>query len=396
MSEPLRVIIAAGGTGGHVFPAIAIADAIAGERPDTRFLFAGTRDRMEWKTVPAAGYNIQPVWISGWHRRFTLKNLLFPLKLFVSLWQSRNLIRRFRPHAVISCGGFVAGPVGWMASRQDIPLFLQEQNSFPGVTNRKLAPRARRIYTAFDEAGKWFPGDRIMVAGNPVRQSLIINLQDPAFPDQARKHFGLDMSRPVLLVMGGSGGAKSINEAMMQHVHSLLEDGIQIIWQCGEAYLPQIRERLGFKSSRDGGTADAQGLQLYGFMDDITEAWAAADLIVSRAGAITCSELLATGKAGILVPSPWVAGDHQTHNARALAGQGAAVLLKDSELTASLADQVRSLINDPACRQRMQKQAKAMAKPDAAKDIARDILEHIPAPAGRTIQQKSDNSTTPA
>ncbi|MGM0739901.1 MAG: UDP-N-acetylglucosamine--N-acetylmuramyl-(pentapeptide) pyrophosphoryl-undecaprenol N-acetylglucosamine transferase, partial [Bacteroidota bacterium] len=147
MSEPLRVMIAAGGTGGHVFPAIAIADAIAGVRPDTRFLFAGTRDRMEWKAVPAAGYDIQPVWISGWHRRFTLKNLLFPFKLFVSLWQSRNLIRRFRPHAVISCGGFVAGPVGWMASRQNIPLFLQEQNSFPGVTNRILAPWARRIYT---------------------------------------------------------------------------------------------------------------------------------------------------------------------------------------------------------------------------------------------------------
>ncbi|TVQ69324.1 MAG: UDP-N-acetylglucosamine--N-acetylmuramyl-(pentapeptide) pyrophosphoryl-undecaprenol N-acetylglucosamine transferase, partial [Balneolaceae bacterium] len=245
MSEPLRIMIAAGGTGGHVFPAIAIADAIGAERPGTQFLFVGTRDRMEWKTVPAAGYDIAPIWISGLHRRLTLKNLLFPLKLVVSLWQSRRLVRRFRPHAAISCGGFVSGPVGWMSARMGVPLFLQEQNSFPGVTNRKLAPKAGLIFTAFREAEKWLPKEKIVLAGNPVRQGLIRKMQDPEFPQQARRHFGLDKDRPVLLVMGGSGGAKSINDAMLKHVDAFLRDGIQVIWQCGEVYLGEIRRQLG-------------------------------------------------------------------------------------------------------------------------------------------------------
>ena len=386
MSDPLRIMIAAGGTGGHVFPAIAIADAIRGERPDAEFLFVGTRDRMEWKAVPAAGYDIAPIWISGLHRRLTLKNLLFPVKLLISLWQSRRLVRRFRPDGVISCGGFVAGPVGWVSARTGVPLFLQEQNSFPGVTNRRLAPKAEQIFTAFREAEKWFPKEKIVLAGNPVRQALIRKMEDPAFPAQARGHFGLDTERPVLLVMGGSGGAKSINDAMLKHVDALLGDGIQVIWQCGEAYLGGIRRQLGLEGARvdaRGGITHAsnsekyQNLRLYGFMDDITEAWAAADLIVSRAGAITCSELLATGKAGILVPSPHVAGDHQTHNARSLADQGAAMMLMDSDLSGQLPEKVRSLLGDASQRELMERQARKMAKKDAAADIARRILERI-------------------
>ena len=378
MADELRIMIAAGGTGGHVFPAIAIADAIRSVQPSSRFLFVGTRDRMEWKTVPAAGYDIAPIWISGLHRRVTLKNLLFPLKLMVSLLQSRALIRRFRPHAMISCGGFVAGPAGWMASRMGVPLFLQEQNSFPGVTNRKLAPKARIIFTAFDEAAKWFPKQKIILAGNPVRETMITRLRDPGFPAKARRHFKLDDERPVLLVMGGSGGAKSINDAMLKHLKALHHsDGIQIIWQCGEAYIGQIREKL-----NESGTPASEfpGLRLHGFMDDITEAWAAADVIVARAGAITCSELLAAAKAGILVPSPWVAGDHQTHNAKSLADHGAAVLLKDGDLDSQLPEAVRELINDPSRREKMQDQARKMAKTDAASVIAGHILEHLKNP----------------
>jgi len=391
MSEPLRIMIAAGGTGGHVFPAIAIADAISEARPGTEFLFVGTRDRMEWKAVPSAGYEISPIWISGLHRRLTLKNLLFPFKLIVSLWQSRRLLRRYRPHAVISCGGFVAGPVGWMAARMGIPLFLQEQNSFPGVTNRKLAPKAELIFTAFDEAEKWLPKEKIIVAGNPVRQNLIRKLQDPEFPQQAREYFGLDKARPVLLVMGGSGGAKSINDAMLSHIGELLDEEIQVIWQCGEVYLDDIRRELGEETHA--------GLRLYGFMDDITEAWAAADLIVSRAGAITCSELLATGKAGVLVPSPHVAGDHQTHNARSLADKGAAIMISDSVLAEGLADRVRSLIHDSAQRGILQKQARKMAKKDAAADIARHILERVaaePASHNPPSTREFQNSNTKA
>ncbi len=375
MSDELRIMIAAGGTGGHVFPAIAIADAIRSAHPSSRFLFVGTRDRMEWKTVPAAGYDIAPIWISGLHRRLTLKNLLFPLKLVVSLLQSRKLIRRFRPHAIISCGGFVAGPAGWMASRMGVPLFLQEQNSYPGVTNRKLAPKAQRIFTAFDEASGWFPKQKIILAGNPVRDKMITRLRDPGFPAKARRHFKLDDERPVLLVMGGSGGAKSINDAMLKHLKALHDsDGIQIIWQCGETYLGQIREKLNESATP---VADFPGLRLYGFMDDITEAWAAADVIVARAGAITCSELLAAGKAGILVPSPWVAGDHQTHNAKSLADNGAAVLLKDGDLDAQLPEAIRKLINDPPLREKIQEQARNMAKNDAATVIAGKILDHL-------------------
>ncbi len=378
MNDELRIMIAAGGTGGHVFPAIAIADALRSAHPSSRFLFVGTRDRMEWKTVPAAGYDIAPIWISGLHRRLTLKNLLFPLKLMVSLLQSWALIRKFRPHAMISCGGFVAGPAGWMASRMGVPLFLQEQNSFPGVTNRKLAPKAQMIFTAFDEAARWFPKQKIILAGNPVRETMITRLRDPGFPAKARHHFKLDDERPVLLVMGGSGGAKSINDAMLKHLKALHHsDGIQIIWQCGETYLGQIREKL---IESGAPASDLPGLRLYGFMDDITEAWAAADVIVARAGAITCSELLAAGKAGILVPSPWVAGDHQTHNAKSLADNGAAVLLKDGDLDTQLPVAVRELINDPSRREKMQDQARKMAKIDAAAVIAGHILEHLKNP----------------
>ncbi|MDG5767392.1 undecaprenyldiphospho-muramoylpentapeptide beta-N-acetylglucosaminyltransferase [Balneolales bacterium ANBcel1] len=378
MADELRIIMAAGGTGGHVFPAIAIADAIREQYPSARFLFVGTRDRMEWKAVPAAGYDITPVWISGFHRRLTLKNLLFPLKLLVSLWQSRSLIRRFRPHALVSCGGFAAGPAGWMAARQRVPVFLQEQNSYPGVTNRKLAPHAELIFTAFEEAGRWFPADRTVCAGNPVRQSLMERLRDSSFVRNAKAHFDFDPGKPVLLLMGGSGGAKSINEAVFKNLDALLDmDGLQIIWQCGEHYLQEIRLRL----EREYGIGERQGqqagLRLFGFMDDVAEAWAAADTVVARAGAITCSELMVTGKAGILVPSPWVAGDHQTKNAEALAGKGAAMLLKDDRLADELPVAVRSLIMNPGKRLEMEKKIAGLARPNAAREIASLILNRI-------------------
>ncbi len=375
MSDNLRIVIAAGGTGGHVFPAIAIADAVRERNPDAQIRFVGTRDRMEWKAVPAAGYDITPIWISGFHRRITLKNLLFPLKLLVSLLQSHLLIRKFRPHAIVCCGGFAAGPAGWMAARHGVPVFLQEQNSFPGITNRKLGPLAEIIFTAFDEAEQWFPSGKCVNAGNPVRQNLIERMEDPAFARSAYAHFDLDPDRPVLLVMGGSGGAKSINEAMLRHLKTLHDDdGMQVIWQCGEHYLEAMRSHL----EENGVLTDLfPGLRLYGFMDDITEAWAAADVIVSRAGAITCSELMAAGKAGILVPSPWVAGDHQTKNAQALVDQGAAVMLEDGELTTKLPGAIRSLMRDPSLRTKMEENAKRLAKRDAAADIAKQILAHV-------------------
>lgn len=369
MSDGFRFMLAAGGTGGHVYPAIAIADALRRQHPDSEILFVGTRDRMEWKAVPAAGYDISAIWISGFHRRMTLRNLAFPLKLVVSLWQSRSLIRSFRPSALISCGGFAAGPVGWMAARMGIPVFLQEQNSYPGVTNRKLAPRAVEIYTAFEAASRWFPENKVVLTGNPLRKLPVMTAE------QARKHFGFSARRPVLLVMGGSGGAKSINDAMVRHLQDLHDDDeLQIIWQCGASYLTEISERI---FGPDGTPSHYPNLRLYGFMDDMAQAWQAADLVVARAGAITCSELLVAGKAGILVPSPWVAGDHQTHNARALADQGAAFLLADRDLQDLLGDTIRKLVDDPDRCLSMQERARSLARPDAAEEIAGRILKHL-------------------
>ncbi|MEX0680443.1 MAG: undecaprenyldiphospho-muramoylpentapeptide beta-N-acetylglucosaminyltransferase [Balneolales bacterium] len=378
MPDELRIMIAAGGTGGHVFPAIAIADAIRDEFPKARFLFVGTRDRMEWKAVPAAGYDISPIWISGLHRRITLKNLLFPLKLIVSLWQSYRLMRKFQPDVLVSCGGFVAGPAGWVASWLSVPLFLQEQNSYPGMTNRKLAGRAERIFTAFENANQWFPNEKTVCVGNPVRKNLVSSSSDPVFVKQSAEHFGLDTNRPVLLVMGGSGGAKSINEAMLRHLRSLHDtDRVQIIWQCGNTYLEDVTSGLTDTGKTDTVRDRFPDLRLYGFMENITEAWAIADLVVSRAGATTCAELLATGKAGILVPSPWVAGDHQTQNAIALAQKGAAVLLKDEELAEKMLDVIRALFKDTSRRRKIEREARNMAKANAALVIARDILSHM-------------------
>ena len=391
MVEELRIMIAAGGTGGHVFPAIAIADAIREKYPEAKILFVGTRDRMEWGAVPRAGYEITPIWISGFHRRLTLKNLLFPLKLLVSLWQSRRLVRSFRPDAMISCGGFASGPAGWVAARYGVPLFLQEQNSYPGVTNRKLAPSAELIFTAFEDAGKWFPKEKTRFEGNPVRKSLMDDVRDPAFRSTAFSRFGFKPDRPVLLVMGGSGGAKSINEAMFKHLETLHDSlGIQIIWQCGEHYLKELETR---RNSSGNTPADYPDLRLYGFMEEVSRAWAAADLIISRAGATTCAELMATGKAGILVPSPWVAGDHQTHNARALSDRGAAVLLKDKDLDGHLADTVAGLIRDESQRKEMEKKAAGMARKNAASSIARHILDYISKSSGPKNNPGTHNQT---
>lgn len=368
-------MIAAGGTGGHVYPAIAIADAIKKIVPDARFLFIGTRDRMEWKAVPAAGYEIVPLWISGFHRRLTWKNLLFPLKLLVSLRQSRKWIRKFRPHAVLSCGGFAAGPPGWMAARMGVPLFIQEQNSYPGVTNRKLAPHATKIFTAFEETARWFPPGKAMITGNPVRQSIIDSVKDRSFIHKAKKQFEFDPQRPVLLVMGGSGGAKSINDAMLHHLPLLHDrENIQILWQCGKAYLSEIREKLAARGTPEEAWPN---LRLVGFMEEVTNAWAAADILLTRAGATTCSELLATGKAGILVPSPFVAADHQTKNAQALAEKGAALWVADDELMDKLPDAIRSLLNDPGKKESLEKRASEMAQPEAVTVIAEQIVSQI-------------------
>ena len=358
-----KILIAAGGTGGHVYPAIAIADALKAENSATQVLFVGTRNHMEWKAVPKAGYEIVNVWISGFHRRLTLKNLLFPVKLITALTQSLKIISSFKPNVVVSCGGYVAGPVGWVAGKKGIPIVIQEQNGFPGVTNRLLAKFANKIFTAFKEAEKFLPAKKITVTGNPTRNTLTAVDKEVGL-----EAYGFNDSNPVLLIMGGSGGAKSINEAIKENLDALHNKaGLQIIWQCGSRYYETL--------SAEVDEAKYPNLRLTEFIDNMPEAYAAADLVISRAGASSCSEFMLTGTPSVLIPSPNVAGDHQTENAKAMADAGASELLKDEDAKNALPELVNSLISDQEKLKKMNLAALSLAKPNAAKEIAQEILE---------------------
>lgn len=379
-SRPLRVVCAGGGTGGHVFPAVAIADALRKQRPDAEIRFAGARDRIEWKAVPKAGYEIRPIWISGLQRRFTLSNILVPLKLLVSLFQSFRLLRSFRPDAVICTGGYVSGPVGWVAARLGIPLFLQEQNSFPGVTTRLLSGDARRVFTAFEPAAKHLPkpahGGRIRLFGNPVRAALL-PLYEEAEKQRLRKKagqaFGIPDTATVLLILGGSGGAGPVNEAVRRNLDRLHNElGLHIIWQCGKAYIEALELEIDRKAY--------PRLHLYHFIDDMAGAYAGASIALSRAGAGICTELLIAGLPSVLMPSPYVAGDHQTQNAKAMTDAGAAQLLSDKEAPEQLVPVLQYLLGDEVRRRAMAGAARKLAKPGAASDIAAEVLRCLEAP----------------
>lgn len=361
----LTLVIAAGGTGGHVYPALAIAEAVQQQHPAARIIFVGTRNHMESRVVPEAGFEMRYIWISGFHRRLTLKNLLFPVKLFVSLLQSLHLLININPHAVLSCGGYVAGPVGYMAALLRIPLALQEQNSYPGATNRILGKKASRIYTAFEEANEYFPSEHVIRTGNPTRSHLA-----DVDRSAALKFFDFSEDRQTLLVMGGSGGARTINRVMKNHLDALHNElGLQIIWICGNRYEAEIRQSIDLDRF--------PRLRLYDFLDKIAQAYAVADLVVSRAGASSCAELQLTGNAALLVPSPNVAGDHQRKNARAMMNAGAAEVIEDANFEQEFLIQLRNLLSDSAKLQQMQKASRQMARPDAAEDIANDLMNMV-------------------
>lgn len=358
-----KIIIAAGGTGGHVYPAIAIADAIRKKLPTAVITFVGTRTRMEWTAVPDAGYPIRSVWISGIHRRITLKNLLFPLKLLVSLHQSRKLIKELQPDLVISCGGFAAGPISMAANRMGIPLVIQEQNSFPGLTNRKLASKARKIFTAFDDAAEFFPKEKVVNLGNPTRFAL-----KQADRKESLKYFGFSKEKQTLLVIGGSGGAKTINDALTANLQDLHDGlGLQVIWQCGPNYYEQVRQEVPVKKYPN--------LRLEAFIERMDYAYGASDLVVSRAGAISCAELMLLGKPTLMIPSPNVAGDHQRKNAASMVKAGAAVLIEDNKASDELYEVVAETIADQQKLKTMSETAFSLAHPNAAERIADEILE---------------------
>jgi len=360
MSSP-RVIISGGGTGGHIFPAIAIADEIKRRYPKAEILFVGAKGRMEMTKVPEAGYAIKGLWISGIQRRLTIDNLSFPLKLISSLWNADKIIKDFKPDIAIGVGGYASGPLLKRAGARKVNTVLQEQNSFPGITNKWLASSASKICVAYDSMERWFPKDKITITGNPVR-SLIT--KEPTAKEKAVRHFGLNPSKTTVLAVGGSLGARTINHALEQHVSEIISGDIQLIWQCGKTFIEQ---------SKEISSKHPENLIITPFIKEMDLAYSAADIIISRAGAMSISELCIVGKPAILIPSPNVSEDHQTKNAEALSKEGAAILLKDSVATQEIHNQITALISDPNKRSAMSKKIKKLARPNATADIVDQI-----------------------
>ena len=364
--KKLKVIISGGGTGGHIFPALAIADTLRQKLPDTEFLFVGARDRMEMEKVPAAGYPIRGLWISGIQRKLTLANLSFPLKLLSSVWKCRSILRSFRPDVAVGTGGFASGPLLYTAAKRGIPSLIQEQNSFPGITNRYLAKCAQKICTAYPGMERFFPASKTLLTGNPIRPDLKKNL--PA-TDTARSHFGIREEAPTLLILGGSLGARRINQLVSESLDHLLEEGFNVIWQCGKLYYEEYQQIHGAKQS--------SRFVLTDFLSNMPEAFAAADLIVSRAGAGTLSELAVAKKACILVPSPNVAEDHQRKNAQALVDDEAAMMFEEKQSSEVFKKLVSELLQNAQQRQKLEKNIAGRALPDAAENIVEEILKLV-------------------
>jgi UDP-N-acetylglucosamine--N-acetylmuramyl-(pentapeptide) pyrophosphoryl-undecaprenol N-acetylglucosamine transferase len=355
-----RILFAGGGTGGHVYPAIAIADAIREIAPDSAIEFAGTRERMEWQAVPKAGYKIHPVTVSGLQRSLSLKNLAFPFRLGRGFMQSVVLVQRFNPDVVVGTGGYVSAPVLLAGNLLRRPIVVQEQNAYAGMTNKVLARVARSIHIAFPEATNYFDERYCHLSGNPTRREL-----QTASRDDGREMLGLADGQRMLFVFGGSLGSEALNSAMEKNLEALLaRDDLFIYWQSGERYYDALAKRV---QSHDR-------LKLVKYVDRMDLAYAAADLALCRAGAITCSELLVTETPAVLVPSPNVAEDHQTKNAMSLKSGGAADLLLESELMEGLVPAVSGLLDNRERLELMKQAARKMARPDAATTIAKDVL----------------------
>lgn len=365
MSSP-KVIISGGGTGGHIFPAIAIANALREINPATEVLFVGAKGRMEMEKVPAAGYKIEGLWISGLQRKLTLKNLAFPFKLISSLIRAGGIIKRFRPDVAVGVGGFASGPLLKMAARKKVPSLIQEQNSYPGITNKLLGKNVEKVCVAYDGMERFFPQEKIILTGNPVRKEVVM-LEGKR--DRALEHFGLKGDRKTLLVIGGSLGARSINEAIRPCLDSFRQRKIQLIWQTGKNYVEEA------KAATAG--LEEEGIKALTFIEKMDYAYAAADLVVSRAGAIAVSELCLTGKPSVLVPYPYAAEDHQTKNAMALVNHHAAVLVKDADAGEQLGPLILDLMDNEEKRIKLATQISGLGFKDSARVIANEVLKLI-------------------
>ncbi len=367
--DGIKFIVSGGGTGGHIYPAIAIANELKSRFPDAEFLFVGAQDKMEMQKVPQAGYAIKGLWIAGLQRKLTLQNLLFPVKLISSLLKSRAIIKEFKPDVVIGTGGFASGPLLQMANSLNIPTVIQEQNSFPGITNKLLSKKANRICVAYENLERFFPKDKMILTGNPVRQDLI---DIDSKREEAIKHFNLDASKKTLLVLGGSLGARKVNQLIEKELPLFDSLNVQIIWQCGKFYFDQYN-----KYNTSTNQQPTTTIQVFAFIDRMDLVYAAADFVISRAGASSVSELSIVGKPVIFIPSPNVAEDHQTKNAKSIVDRNGALMLKESELD----EQFNTVFSDLVANENLQKQLsdniKKLAKIHATRDIVDEIVKLI-------------------
>ena len=354
-----KIILSGGGTGGHIYPAIAIANELKSRFPDAEFLFVGAKDRMEMEKVPQAGYAIKGLWISGIQRQLTLKNLMFPFKLTSSLWKALSIVNSFKPDVAIGTGGFASGPLLQVAALKKIPCLIQEQNSYPGITNKMLAKKAQKICVAYDDLERFFPKNKIIKTGNPVRKSL---LDVDSKTVEAKNFFNLKHGKHTLLVIGGSLGSRRINQLIEKELDFLDTQNIQVIWQCGKLYYNQYKIYN-----------NTNNVQVYEFLNNMDFAYAAADVVISRAGASSVSELCIVGKPVIFVPSPNVAEDHQTKNAMAIVNKNGALIIKEEELDVDFENKFSQLMASPEKQKELGTNIKKLALENATSDIADEV-----------------------
>lgn len=361
--KPYKFILSGGGTGGHIYPAIAIANELKARFPDAEFLFVGASDKMEMQKVPQAGYEIIGLWISGLQRRLTFDNALFPLKLMSSLIKAKRIINQFKPDVVIGTGGFASGPLLQVAALSGVTTVIQEQNSYPGITNKLLSKRANKICVAYENLERFFPKEKMILTGNPVRQDV---LDIDSKKNEALSYFNLDVNKKTLLILGGSLGSKRINQLIAKELDFLLATGIQIFWQCGNFYMAEYKR-----------FSEIENIQVVSFIDRMDLIYAAADFVISRAGASSVSELCLVAKPTIFIPSPNVAEDHQTKNGKAIADKNGALLIKENELDEKFESVFNKLIYDENLQKNLRANMKKLAKPNATKDIVDEIIKLV-------------------
>ncbi|MCB0480016.1 MAG: undecaprenyldiphospho-muramoylpentapeptide beta-N-acetylglucosaminyltransferase [Flavobacteriales bacterium] len=359
-----KVIISGGGTGGHIFPAIAIANAIKKRHPNTEVLFVGAKGRMEMEQVPKAGYRIEGLWISGIQRNLSFKNLLFPIKVISSLWKAYSILKKFKPNVVVGTGGYASGPMLKIASMNGIPTVVQEQNSYAGITNKLLGKTVDKVCVAYEDMERFFPAEKVVLTGNPVRKE-VVSIEGKR--EKAFEFFGLDPSIKTVLVVGGSLGAKAVNDSLIPHIPEFDENQIQLIWQTGKVSFQEVAEAVSHSHSK--------GIKVHQFIAQMDLAYAAADLVVSRAGAIAVSEICLTGKACVLVPLPTAAEDHQTKNAIALAQHDAAIIVRNSDAPHMLFQKLLDLIHNEEELSKLQNNIRPLGMENSDDKIADVVIK---------------------